>query len=494
MNAGCRPERTGWPYPREEDDMTPSGGSGRYDMRSTDTITGRMRARQGAAVAAVVGGAGTVVAVVLVRGHIGSRNVPLSVAVDTALALVGVLAAAMVWARFRRDRRLYDLLLAYALTVLALSTLLFRAIPATFVSSDSAFVSWAPVAGRAFGALLLAATAVVPTRRIDARVSVRAAVILVVAPLAVIAGFMIVLAPHLPDAMDASATATPSHHPFITAVQCVVALLFALAAVGFVREAERRRDEFASWLGAGSVFAAFAWVNYALFPSLNANWFYVGDLFRLAAYGLWFIGAAREFATYWDAMTRVAAEDERQRVARDLHDGIAQELAYIVGQTRSLAKRVDDPDVPHIARAAERALDESRRAISALRSSEDETVSHAVAQAAEDVAHRVGVDVRLSLDPDVTLDAPAKEEVLRIVREAVTNAARHGRARQVGIVLAGEDGRTLSIRDDVTGFDPAITNGGFGLISMRERAKAIGATFSIASAPGEGTTVTVKWT
>jgi signal transduction histidine kinase len=473
--------------------MTPSGGSWRYDMRSTDTLHGRMRARQGAAVAALLGGAATVVAAIVARGRPGYHNVALGVAVDTALAVFGVLAAAMVWARFRRNRRLYDLLLAYALTVLGLSTLVFRAIPATFVSSRSDFVSWAPIVARALGALLLAATAVVPTRRVDGPVSLRAAAVVVLAPLAVIAAVMAALAPHLPNALDTGATATPGHHPFITGIQCFVVLLFAITAVGFVRESERNDDEFAGWLGAGSVVAAFAWLNYALSPSLNADWFYIGDGFRLVAYGLFLVGAFREFGAYWDAMTRVAAEDERQRVARDLHDGIAQELAYIVGQTRSLAKRVDDPDVPHIARAAERALDESRRAITALRSSGEETVSDALTQAAEDVAHRVGVAVQLSLDPGVTLDAAAKEEVLRIVREAVTNAARHGKAQRVGIVLIAMDGQSLTIRDDGTGFDPAVTNGGFGLVSMRERAKAIGAEFLITSALGKGTTVTVKW-
>ena len=121
-------------------------------------------------------------------------------------------------------------------------------------------------------------------------------------------------------------------------------------------------------------------------------------------------------------------------------------------------------------------------------------MSQAVAQAAEDVGHRVGVVVRLSLDPEVALDPQAKEEVLRIVREAVTNAARHGKAQRVGIVLTAMDGQSLTIRDDGEGFDPASTNGGFGLVSMRERAHAIGADLSIESTPGEGTTVTVKWT
>jgi len=453
-----------------------------------------MRTRQGAVLAAFVGGTFTAVVAASGRAHVAYRNAALSVAIDTALALVGALAAAMVWARFGRNRRLYDFIVAFAFTVLALSALGFRAIPAIFISSQSQFVVWAPVAARAFAAGLLAATAILPIGRLERPISPRTAVAVVVIPLGVIAIAVAVAAPHLPNALEAGSAATPGRQVFLTSVQSLVALLFAAAAVGFVRESERRADAFAGWLAAGSVLASLAWVNYALFPSLNATWFFEGDVFRLAAYGLWLVGAAREFGAYSDAMTRVAAEDERRRVARDLHDGIAQELAFIVAQTRLLTSHIDDPELQHVARAAERALDESRRAISALRSSGDETVSEAVAQAAEDVAYRVGIDVRLSLDPDVDLEPSAIEEVLRIVREAVTNAARHGKARQVGIVLTAMDGRSLVIRDDGVGFDPSATNGGFGLVSMRERARAIGADLSVDSRPGEGTTVSVKWT
>ena len=428
------------------------------------------------------------------QAHFAYRNVSLSVALDTALALVGALAAAMVWARFQRNRRLYDFLVAFAFTVLALSALGFRAVPAIFLDSGSPFVAWAPVVARGFAAALLAATAFVPPERLERPISARTAVAVVVVPLAVIAAAVALTAPYLPDVAATTSAATPGHHVFLTSVQSLVALLFAMAAVGFVRESERHADAFASWLAAGSVLASLAWVNYALFPSLNAMRFYVGDLFRLAAYALWLVGATREFGAYWDAMTRIAAEGERRRVARDLHDGMAQELAFIVSQSRQLAKRIDDPDLQHVARAAERALDESRRAITALRSLGEETVSDAVAQAAEDVAYRVGVDVRLSLDPAVRLEGPATEEVLRIVREAVTNAARHGKARRVGIVLTAMDGQSLTIRDDGEGFDPASANGGFGLQSMRERARAIGAELSIDSRPGEGTTVSLKWT
>ena len=228
---------------------------------AASTLKYRMRARQGAAAAALVGGAGTVVAAIAGRGRLAYRNVALSAAVDTALALVGALAAAVVWGRFQRNRRLHDLLLAYALTVLALSALAFRAIPAIFVSSHSDFVAWTPVAARAVAGALLAATALVPTQEVARPVRARVAVGVVVVPVAVIAVVMAFVAPLLPTPLGAGAQAMLLRHPFVAVVQALVALLFFVAAVGFVRESEREGDEFAGWLAAGSVLAGVAWVN-----------------------------------------------------------------------------------------------------------------------------------------------------------------------------------------------------------------------------------------
>jgi signal transduction histidine kinase len=183
-------------------------------------------------------------------------------------------------------------------------------------------------------------------------------------------------------------------------------------------------------------------------------------------------------------------------MARDLHDGLTQELAYISAQTKRLAALTseiagDHVRVDHLVSAAERALDESRRAIAALTKPIDQPLHVALTQEAQEVAARIGVEVDLDLDRTIEVDGPTRETLLRIVREAVTNAARHGQADHISIRLSNGRGLHLEVKDDGKGFDPVVGGPGFGLHSMRERATALGGEFRLASSPGHGTEIQV---
>jgi signal transduction histidine kinase len=109
------------------------------------------------------------------------------------------------------------------------------------------------------------------------------------------------------------------------------------------------------------------------------------------------------------------------------------------------------------------------------------------------------VDVRVEVDLSsvLAIDDPARREpIVRIVREAVTNAVRHGHAAHVSVRVSVEDGiPTLRVSDDGVGFDDTLSAGPgrFGLVSMRERAAEIGASLEVHSEPGLGTTVEVLW-
>jgi signal transduction histidine kinase len=191
---------------------------------------------------------------------------------------------------------------------------------------------------------------------------------------------------------------------------------------------------------------------------------------------------------------RDAALGERHRLARDLHDGLAQELAFIVMQARRAAAQ-DQPrreQLEALSRSAERALDESRTLIGDLSSHEGRSVDVAVAQAAEELAHRTGASVRVAACDGVVLPPATRDALVRIVREGVTNAVRHARASEISIELTGEHGIRLRIADNGIGFDPAAAvRHGFGLTSMRERARAAGGDLEYFSEPGAGTQIEV---
>jgi signal transduction histidine kinase len=219
---------------------------------------------------------------------------------------------------------------------------------------------------------------------------------------------------------------------------------------------------------------------------------HIGDVLRLAFYVVLAVGAEREIHTYWSRLVRAAASDERRRLARELHDGLAQELAFLSRQTRLLARGAAPPGTDEqLISASDRALDEARRAISTLTARDDEPLAAAITSAAEDVAARVGTNARVEVDASVEVSTTTREAVLRIVREAVGNAGRHGRATTVTVELGAD--RVLRITDDGAGFDVAAPTpaGRFGLTSMRERAEGLGGMFTVTSTPGHGTTVQV---
>lgn len=158
-----------------------------------------------------------------------------------------------------------------------------------------------------------------------------------------------------------------------------------------------------------------------------------------------------------------AVARERRRLARELHDGVAQELAYIRAQGRRLAGG------EKLVEAADRALEESRAAISALVRAADEPLAQTIEAAAISVAERHGLNIVCDLSPDVEADDATREALLRILREAIANAARDGDASWVRVEL--RPGPRLCVTDDGRGLNASGTSrpDSLGLESMRER-------------------------
>jgi signal transduction histidine kinase len=305
------------------------------------------------------------------------------------------------------------------------------------------------------------------------------------------------LAPHLPLGIDPSTAPHDRVHIMgnaaLLGVQLVIFVLYAVSSVGFLARAKRSGDRLMGWVAIAASLAAVAAVNNFLFPSLYSEWIYTGDFLRLGFALVLLVGAASEIQRYQQGLTAAAASEERRRLARELHDGLAQELAFIATQSRSLSRKPGAAsELDHLVVAAERALDESRSAISALTRPLDEPLDAALAQAAEEVAGRVGVRLKLNLEYGIQAAPSTREALVRIVREAVSNTVRHGNASVVAVELVRDPAVRLRISDDGIGFNPSENDGpGFGLTSMSERAAAIGAHLELTSSRGAGTTIEV---
>lgn len=198
---------------------------------------------------------------------------------------------------------------------------------------------------------------------------------------------------------------------------------------------------------------------------------------------------------------RVAAlHEERNRIARDIHDTIAQALTGVVvnleAAMRALRKESPDAALTHIDHARELAqtgLQEARASVRALRPDDHEPVElpplieGLVRRAA--AAGTVSMEFRTEGTPSL-LPPRTSVELWRIAQEAITNVLRHSCASRAGVRLVyGEQGVELTISDDGVGFDPARHHEGFGLLGMRERARSVGASLRIAAEPGGGTVV-----
>ena len=199
------------------------------------------------------------------------------------------------------------------------------------------------------------------------------------------------------------------------------------------------------------------------------------------------------------------ALQDKVRLGRDLHDGLIQTL-YATGlvlETAAQQLATSPADVTEAARLLDRAkttlnaaIREARGTIGGLTPDALEEQSFPVAVAAI-LEHLDGGRLRerrVRLDPALpSFDGAARTELLQIIRESASNALRHGGATELDLAFAPQpDGRLrLAIRDNGLGFDPAVVTRGHGLDNLAARARALGASLSIDSAPGRGAAVTL---
>src|SRR6266567_6536460 len=228
----------------------------------------------------------------------------------------------------------------------------------------------------------------------------------------------------------------------------------------------------------------------------------IGDQIGLA------IQRARLSAERTSAATRLATIEERNRLAREIHDTLAQGLAAITLQLETadaLATARPERAQEAIRRALSLArsnLEEARRSVMNLRAAplQNKTLIEALAALVQEGCTDPTVDVQYSYSPATafpTLPARLEEGIYRIAQEALTNACKHARAQHIDVTLTVEDQYLhFVVQDDGCGFDPdKVTGigseGHFGLTGMAERVKLLGGSICISSEPGAGTCIAV---
>jgi signal transduction histidine kinase len=269
--------------------------------------------------------------------------------------------------------------------------------------------------------------------------------------------------------------------------QAAVAGALVTAAAGLAR----REEPLLRWAALAVLLGAFAKLDYALSSPAAVEDVQIGEVLGIAAWLVLCAGVLSEMRARMLDRAQAAVARERRRLARELHDGVAQELAFI----RRRAGRLSElPDGLEILDAADRALEDSRRAIEGLVPPAHEPLDVALERLGARLATECGLEVQVNVRAASKVTDTVRAELIRIISEAVRNAAHHGGARHVRVDLAGTP---LAVRviDDGCGFRDGASSGlgvaGYGLIAMRERAEQVGGTFSYESVRGAGTLVQV---
>jgi signal transduction histidine kinase len=191
---------------------------------------------------------------------------------------------------------------------------------------------------------------------------------------------------------------------------------------------------------------------------------------------------------------------ERARLAREIHDGLAQDLWLAKLTAAKLARHPTlDSDAramcDDLIRSIDSGLAEARTAFLSMRPQSEGviTLSELVERQVEEFSDRFGIRVDSYVQQGPLVPSRVSIEILRVLQEALNNIRKHAVARRIVVRLKyPRNSVLLSVRDDGIGFDPRTIEGGFGRQSMHERAQSIGAGLKIASIPGRGTTVTLR--
>jgi signal transduction histidine kinase len=407
---------------------------------------------------------------------------------DTAVTLSAAIVALLAGLRFSVDGRRLDLLLCGGFTAVAGSAMAFAIAPVLGGQPLQPTEAWAGIGGRVFAGLLIAAAAF-SKRRTSARGRALGEMVFAVG---IVLGLCWVIARQAGTALPPLSNNAGQDQPLLVmGALSVQALLSLVAMVGFGLRFRSRRNDLDRWLCLAATLALFAELHYVFTPLLSSRYVSQGDFLRLLSYGVLLVGVWR--AIRFAEFGRAVAE-ERARVAREIHDGLAQYL-FAVSTHASMLENGADPErtLKQLKEAAAAAQQEARFAVLALSSAGGSAPFDSALRRYVDFLTADGrLEVDLEIQDGIRLAPDEQIEVFRIVQEGLANARKHAEARRAEVRIeerAGE--RFVTVVDDGSGFDEQEIAAGQGLKNMRARAASIGGGFRLSSAPGRGTALEV---
>ena len=403
---------------------------------------------------------------------------------DTAVAVVAAFVCILASVRFLVEGRVLDLLVAAGFWSIALGTVAFSLVP-SLSGSLSPAAAWASLGARLLGAGLIAVAPYVDSKMVDRR---RALTVGGAGVVIVLAAAGVGLRMRLPTGAGEADLVAGS---YVRLAAALLTVLWLVALVGFGLRYRAHGRDFDSWMSLTATLVLFGDLQLVLNPVVSSDYVLLGDFLRVVAYGTLLVGVWRAIS---EAEFGRAVADERARVAREIHDGLAQYLFAISTQVNMLESGAPLEQVlPRLKRASTAAQQEARFAVLALSSAGGSARFDAALRRYVEVLTADGeLEVELDVDPQVRLAPDEQIEVFRIVQEGLGNVRRHAEARHVEVSISQRLGRrVVTVSDDGIGFDETTISRGQGVANMRLRAEAIDGELSVTSNPGRGTAVEV---
>jgi signal transduction histidine kinase len=446
----------------------------------------------------------------------------LDLVINTVTAVAAAAASTLAWVRYRAKRdagaayesSAFLVLFATRGVLVVVALLGTQSSLGLTLDSPQQWPVYAWTIARLMTAALLVLAASLELRRPSTAHQGDARMIVGV-PVIVVVGLLVLLPAvetSLPIVLDVGQLDSSARGPAMAIVAAVaqagIAGVYLWGASLYRRLYRERGGAYAAYLSVVLVVAAFAQVHWAIQPGIYAPVVTLDDILRAAMSVVLLIGLEEQSREDVDRLSVANEELEQRRtseaeraareaaIARDIHDGMAQELWLA---KLKLSRLANVPDLSSEAKAltsegrvaVDRALEQARAAVASIRERDagapfDQSLANAVAAFAEQSGLKVELGGEL---PEVS--PRAASEIVRVVQEALANVRKHADATVVRISIEREgNGSTLTIADNGRGFDVGQASGtGYGIRGMRERAALIGAGLDVVSRPQDGTRV-----